>query len=262
MFKSKYFWIQVGLMVGSVLALVAITLFILRIYTHHGEKIPITRLINLDYTLASTMAKNDGFEVVVSDSVFVVGKKGGIILAQNPEEGTFAKEGRKIYVTLTKYSPDMIPVNTLPALYGKSYELKSKVLLEGFEIQSSIVGRMYDKGVPGQILKVIYGNDTIINEDGIKDKVSLPRGAKLKFIVSTQEGGQVMIPDFVCKMYDEAVFLAGNDLHLSVISGEGGKYVVSQQPEFIPDTKINRGDTIFVTLSNTLPPGCPAFEDE
>lgn len=261
MFKSKYFWIQVGLMFATFVVLVFITLFVLRIYTHHGEKIPITKLIDMEYNLASTMAEKDGFEVIVSDSVFVVGKKGGIILAQNPEQGTFAKEGRKIYVTVTKYSPDMIPVSSLPALYGKSFELKSRVLREGYEIQSEVVGNQFDKGIPGQILKVIYGTDTIISENGIKDNINLPRGAKLKFIISSQQGGQVLIPDFVCKTYEEVLFLASNDVHIIVASGNGGQYVVEQNPEFIPDYKINRGDTIFVSLSNTKPADCPEDED-
>ena len=98
-------------MFATFVVLVFITLFVLRIYTHHGEKIPITKLIDMEYNLASTMAEKDGFEVIVSDSVFVVGKKGGIILAQNPEQGTFTKKVENIRYG-NKVFTDMIPVSS------------------------------------------------------------------------------------------------------------------------------------------------------
>jgi len=261
MFKSKYFWFHIGLMVVAVGLLIALIFFVLGIYTHHGEKIPIPKLTDADINLAVEMAEDAGFEVIVSDSVFVVGKKGGMILAQNPLAGSFAKEGRKIYVTLTKYAPDMISVNSLPALYGKSYDLKKKVLLDGFEIQSSVAGYQFDKGDPGQILRVIYGTDTIIDQKGIKEDVNLPRGARLRFILSTKEGGRIEIPDLICKNYDEALFLAGNNVQVVVIKGQGGQYVTAQEPVFAPGMVMDRGDTIFVELSNTRPPDCPPEEE-
>lgn len=113
MFRSKYFWTHVGLMILAVGLLTGLIFFFLGLYTHHGEKIPISGLNGLQVELAKRQAEEDGFEVVVTDSVFIVGQKGGIVLAQNPEKGTFAKEGRKIYVTLSKYMPDMVPIGSL-----------------------------------------------------------------------------------------------------------------------------------------------------
>ncbi len=262
MLRSKYFWTQVGLMILAAGLLVGLIFFILGIYTHHGEKISIPGLTGLQVDLATRQAEKDGFEVVVTDSVFIVGKNGGVVLAQNPEKGTFAKEGRKIYVTLTKFMPDMIPISALPALYGKNFELKKKVLVEGYEIQSVIVGQMYDAGEPGSILRVMYNNDTIIDAKGVRDNVSLPKGSKLQFIVSTNEGGQMEVPDLICRSYDEATFTVGTNFQISVSNGLGGKYIVSQDPAYTPGLKVNRGTTIFVELSNTRPPNCPPDDDE
>jgi len=257
MLKSKYFWLHIGAMVLALCLLIAAVFFILGIYTHHGEKIPIPKLIDVNVERAGEMADGAGFEVIVADSVFVVGKRGGIIVAQNPAPGSFAKEGRKIYITVTKYSADMVSISTLPALYGKSYELKKKVLLEGFEIQSSIAGYQFDKGDPGQILKVLLGTDTIIDQNGIADNINIPRGGKLRFILSSKEGGKVEIPDLVCKTYDEAVFLTTNNVHLVIRSGQGGTYIITQEPAFSPGSVVERGDSIYVELSDARPPSCP-----
>ncbi|KXK18641.1 MAG: PASTA domain-containing protein [Saprospiraceae bacterium] len=262
MFRSKYFWTHVGLMILAVGLLTGLIFFFLGLYTHHGEKIPISGLNGLQVELAKRQAEEDGFEVVVTDSVFIVGQKGGIVLAQNPEKGTFAKEGRKIYITLSKYMPDMVPIGSLPALYGKNFELKRKVLMEGYEIQSAVVGQLYDAGEPGCILRVIYNYDTIIDARGVRDNISLPKGAKLKFIVSTNQGGQMEVPDLICQEFDEARFSVGNNFELSGRSGTSGKYIVAQEPAYTPGVKIDRGTTIIVDLSDSRPPGCPPDEDE
>jgi len=260
MLKSKYFWIHIGGMVIALCLLVAVVFSILGIYTHHGEKIPIPKLIDTKVSLAEETADNAGFEVIVADSVFVVGKRGGIIVAQNPSPGSYAKEGRKIYITVTKYSADMISISTLPALYGKSYELKKKVLLDGFEIQSSIAGYQFDKGDPGQILKVLLGSDTIIDHNGISENINIPRGGKLRFILSSKEGGNVEIPDLVCKTYDEAMFLTASNVQLVIRSGQGSEYIVTQDPPYSPGATVERGDSIFIDLSDTKPSSCPEVE--
>lgn len=257
MFKSKYFWMHIGAMVVAICIVIAVVFSILGIYTHHGEKIPIPKLTESSSELALEMAEEAGFEVIVSDSIFVVGKRGGLIVAQNPLPGSFAKEGRKIYVTITKYSADMISIATLPALYGKSYELKKKVLLDGFEIQSSIAGYQFDKGDPGQILKVLLGTDTIIDQNGIAENINIPRGGKLRFILSSKEGGNVEIPDLICKTYDEAVFLTANNAQLVIRPGTSGQYIVDQLPVFAAGAMMERGDSIYIELSNNKPATCP-----
>jgi len=257
MFKSKYFWLHIGLILISICVFIAIVFSLLGMYTHHGEKIPIPKLLELTVDRGTKLCEDAGFELIVSDSVFVVGKRGGAIIAQNPEPTSFAKEGRKVYVTITKFSADMVSISTLPALYGKSYDLKKKVLLDGFEIQSSIAGYLFDKGDPGQILKVMLGSDTIIDQNGIAENINIPRGGKLRFILSSKKGGKVDVPDLICKTYDEALFLAASNYQLVIRSGEGGEYIISQDPSFSAGSVIERGDSIYIELSATRPPNCP-----
>ncbi|MBK6450091.1 hypothetical protein [Candidatus Brachybacter algidus] len=82
MFKSKYFWLHIGLILIAICVLIAIVFSLLGMYTHHGEKIPIPKLLELTVDRGTNLCEDAGFELIVSDSVFVVGQRGGTIIAQ------------------------------------------------------------------------------------------------------------------------------------------------------------------------------------
>ena len=108
-------------------------------------------LVNKNIDEAREEAEDQSFNLIVTDSVFVVGKKGGIILDQNPKANAEVKEGRKVYVTITKYDPDKIMVSELPLLYGNDFSQKS-VELKHRGLLSKIRGKKYDAGDPNLIL--------------------------------------------------------------------------------------------------------------
>lgn len=69
-------------------------------------------------------AEPRGYEIVVSDSLYVKGKPGEIIISQIPVPGSQVKRGRKIYVTLTKFQAESFQSDLLPVLYGKNMNSK------------------------------------------------------------------------------------------------------------------------------------------
>ena len=74
----------------------------LRWYTHHGESLLLPDYRDFSIEDARNDAEKKSFELLVADSVFIVGKKGGLILDQNPKGDSKVKQNRKIYVTVTK----------------------------------------------------------------------------------------------------------------------------------------------------------------
>lgn len=258
--RSKKIWLHAGLIVLALLILTFLVFNLLKVYTRHGEQIAIPDLSSKMLDEAVSIAEDAGFEVVLTDSVFLVGKPGGMITSQNPEPGAKAKSKRKIYVTITKYSADMVTVGSLPALYGKSYELKKKALAAAYEIKSEVIGHMYDKGAPGMILRVLAGRDTIVNHIGVDMDYTIPRGATLQFILSSNEGGEINVPLLVCQMMDEAIFAYGGQVSIVPKSGSAGDYIISQDPAYSPDAKMLRGTSIIVELSYNRPAECPPEE--
>lgn len=232
--------------------------FVLRIYTRHGEKILIPDLNDKSIQSAQAIAAQSGFTLIVNDSIFRVDKPGGVIINQNPRASSFAKTGRTIYVTVTKFSADKLDIASLPSLYGKNFDLKKKILQEGYEINSVVVGHLYDPGEDGSILKVMYGTDTIIDSHGVRNNYQIPKGATLRFILSTHEGGKVSIPDLVCQSLESAQFIASSSGIQLFIKGDiQTGYIVNQEPAFAPGQQIDKGEIITVTLSEERPANCP-----
>lgn len=211
---------------------------------------------------AKTEAEKETFQIIVNDSVHIIGKAGGIIIDQNPKPDAKVKENRKIYVTTTKYIADQIKVEGLPILYGRDFERKSKEL-SFMDINSIVKDYIYDPGEPDHILEVYYNGQKIISKEGREEDVKIEKGGTLEFILSKRYGGEMSIPDVECMDYESAFFLIEN-LKLKVgkirsqgpITDQSAAYIVSQFPIYDPEGLIKIGDEIELTLSQEKPANC------
>ncbi|MEZ4906151.1 MAG: PASTA domain-containing protein [Saprospiraceae bacterium] len=232
----------------------------LKFYTHHGQKLELPDYNNVPYTEAAKDAKKRKFELIVDDSIYVVGMKGGIIRDQNPKKGSKVKENRKIYVVVSKYNPDKIKIEDLPSLYGRNYETKKKEL-SLLDINSRILGYEYDKGDPNYILKVYYKGKPIIVDGKPVSGIEIEKGSTLDFILSKQSGGITDLPNLRCMSASQALFMIESrhlllgSLYLNdnLITDPTG-YVVDQSPtasDAIPmDTEVD------LFLQAELPEDC------
>ncbi len=262
-FVSRKFWINIGLIIASLFILIWLISYWLDSYTRHGQELLMPDYTDKPVELAMEDARDRTFEIKVTDSVFIAGEKGGIITRQNPKEGAKVKEGRTVYVTITKYTPERIKVSALPRLYGENYEIKKRELEVGYNLSSRVVGETYDPGPEGHIMAVIYDNDTIVSSDLRKADQEIEKGETLEFILSKQEGGYFPLPDLVCKKLQEARFQM-DALRLSIghvqVMGATNEvedaYIISQDPPYSPNAKIEIGDSVNVVVSPLKPEDC------
>lgn len=211
---------------------------------------------------ASSFAQKESFQIIVNDSVHIIGKPGGTIIDQNPKANSKVKENRKVYVTTTKFIADRFKVQALPILYGREYERKSKEL-SFMDINCVIKDYQYDPGEPDHILEVYYKDTKIISSEGRKNEVELEKGSTLEFVLSKRLGGEMVVPDVVCMDFESAAFLIEN-LRLKVgISASDGSftdqssaYIIAQYPVFDPGATVQIGDSIILTLSQVKPKNC------
>ncbi len=235
----------------------------LKIYTNHGQK-----LVLPDYekkALAEVLedAENESFDIVVTDSIHDLDYPGGIVYSQNPDPQSLVKENRKIYVTVTKYNPDLIPLDALPNLYGNIYT-SMRELIRGFGLETKILDYKFDTGPENSILEVKYKGETIINREGKKPNYSLEKGGTLEFILAKSSGGLTAVPNLRCSEYSTAVFLADSyRLILQVVDNEEfalenyeGTYVTRQIPAADDMGKLLMNDTIKIYLARSKPSDC------
>jgi len=260
--KSSYFLKNLAKVVGLLIVFFLLVSFLLKQFTNHGEAIVMPDFIGEFLETSQEKAKKHNFNLVLSDSVFIVGEPGGKIINQNPQPGSKVKRKRSVYLTVTKAKADEIPASRLPVLYGKSYERKSRELKNGFEIFTRIADYKYDPGPENYILAVIYRGDTIVSEKIKEEQMMIERGSTLDFILSKSSGGAIDMPNMVCKSFEEAVFLA-RTLNIKLVDeseyvgpDKGSSFIYRQLPEFSPEAKILIGDTLMVFLQFEKPPFC------
>lgn len=261
LWSNKYIKNLVLMLLASVALFILVALFI-RFYTNHGQKLILPDYIGMNYHDAVDLASTNNFELIVDDSVHIVGKPGGEILAQNPDPESGVKEGRKVYVTVAKYNPDKFLSSQLPVLYGKRFDHKVKELSTIFKLDCQVIGHQYDPGPEDHILEVRYNGKPIENKKGKNSKVEIARGDRLEFILSSKDGGKATIPDVVCQTLESARFIVatskmkmGSITHSGEILDEGAAYVIGQTP-VADGSKIDMGSPINVTIVQDKPENC------
>jgi beta-lactam-binding protein with PASTA domain len=211
--------------------------------------------VDMNVIEANKLARKKSFNMVVSDSTFVVGKEGGTIVLQNPKAGAEVKKGRKVYVTITKFDPDKIKVSELPVLYGNDFNQKMVEL--GYKgLKCKIRTKKFDRGEPNHILEVYYKGKLIVDQIIVESDVAINKGETLEFIVSEREGGEFIIPKLTCLTLDEAEFLLssqelaiGEITEKGAITDRGSSYILLQEPHFDGLTKVAMGSKINVTIA-------------
>ena len=255
----------------NLLALAGTTLFFLlfvgwwlRCYTHHGEKLVVKNYIGSLLPDAMEDADDEDLRMVLQDSVFIVGKPGGMIVAQNPAPGSKVKEDRRIYVTATKYLADEIHFSSLPNMYGKEFPAIQKVLYQRFNIDAHILEEVFDEGPPNMVLAVVYQGDTLVDAKRRTANRSIPKGARLDFIISKDQSDFVTLPELECQPLSMAEFmLRANRLTLGKVyldenvTNRNTAFVYKQEPAFQPDLRVAKGDTVSIWLTQARPARCP-----
>ena len=233
------------------LALVLFGVFTwLKIYTHHGQKLELPDYVDQELVFSIRDAKDKTFQIIVNDSVHIVGKPGGLIQNQNPPGGSFVKEKRKIYVTTTKFVPDKVDLSE-EMFFGQEYE-QVKSSLNRRNISATIKEYERDYLAPNSILGVWYKGEEVINRSTKPKEFVVDKGSTLEFVVSSLDVGTSTVPPLVGEILGiERFKLEPLDLNLNVIfdpgaSGEeeGSLEIYRQDPE--PGTELSVGDVITV----------------
>lgn len=262
-YKDPFVWRNIFAMLLFVLTLLLITSWWLKCYTRHGQSIELPDFTNMSMADAELIAKKHNFELIRQDSTYFVDKPGSIILRQTPQPGSLVKENRKVYLVVTKHNADLVSLSMLPRLYGQSFEVKKAELLKGFEMKSNIIGYTYDAGPKDYIMAVIYQGDTILSSKLEKKEFKLPKGCTLDFILSSDTGAEIPVPNVTCMNYTAATFLLNSmglvidEIEEDVLDHKETSFVVHQDPLYDQDVRIHSGDTIHIYLNVKKPDDCP-----
>lgn len=184
MFKflfSRTFLIQIILAVLVLCGSIAGAYFYLVSYTVPDKIVEVPDLSELDIVEAEAFLKNLNLRDSIIDSIYDPSRAGGEIVKQDPLPGALAKEGRKIYVTIARYTAEMV---TFPNILDQSLALsEAKLTSYGYK-----VGEL--EYVPS------VGSDYVVSAahkgKEIKPGDKTPFGIEIDISVGMGEGGDLV----------------------------------------------------------------------
>jgi D-alanine-D-alanine ligase-like ATP-grasp enzyme len=231
----------------------------LNIYTRHNESLQVHDYVGMPVEEAISRAGTRNFVMVISDSIFMVDQAPGIVLDQTPKALSRVKEQRRIYLTVSKSTPDLV---TLPELVG-SYNFDQYARkLAWINVRAKVRERQFDAKQEENTILHFYLDGQKYTEEDVRQGLKVPMGAELEFVVTERLTGMVAIPNLVCKTYEEAIFIITNfNLNIGEVFGAEGAipdtlFIWKQEPPFEPEQTLPPGRQINIYLTKDKPVSC------
>lgn len=184
-FFTRLFWRHLMLAVVASVILMWVTLQIISVFTHHGEKIQLPDFVDQPLESATEFADQNGFNLVVMDSVYEPRKEKGTILIQDPLPETFVKEGRTIYVTVVGQTPEKVKMPNLVDLSIR--QAVERVIAAGLQLD-------FIQVVPGEYNNAV--TEQLYQGKPIRAGRELNRNSKIVLVVEqAQESAPSSVPD-------------------------------------------------------------------
>ncbi len=234
----------------------------LHCYTNHGDSLQVHDYIGMPLAEVIEKAEARSFDIIVTDSIFLVGKPPHTVLEQSPGPLSRVKKNRKIYLTVTKSTPDKV---LLPNLAGGNDDFNQySRKLKRLSLEAQIVGRRFsNKLEKNTILEVIFQGDTITAQ--LEEGIKIPMGSELGFIVSNKSGGRVPIPNLICKKYNAGEFLVqSNSLNIgsivedATVTDRKTAFIWKQVPRYNASGSVRIGAQVDLFLTQNRPDNCGA----
>lgn len=120
--------------IGLVVTFVFFFFIFLYFFTRHGQGIEVPKFSGLTEQQAIKLANKRSLRLEITDSVYIMTRKPGTIVEQNPVEGSKVKSNRKIFLTINANTPKLIE---LPNVVGVTLRQAKAILeLQGFAIET------------------------------------------------------------------------------------------------------------------------------
>ncbi|QJW88832.1 PASTA domain-containing protein [Spirosoma taeanense] len=243
--------IQIGIIVAFVAALFLGFFFIYLPYTtNHGQTITVPDVSKLSLDEMRNILSDRDLRYEVSDCTFVAGAQPLTVIQQYPRANSKVKEGRKIYVTITKRMAPMVSMPNLVSMIDRSAALmlRSLGLEEGERTYVPDVAK-------NSVLRQLY------NGKEIAPGTPIPKGSRIDLEVGDGLGNTMFeIPNVVGLPLDEAKpAIRGVNLKVgTVISVDDPEKevgtVVRQRPEARPGERIRVGETMDLWVVGPVEP--------
>ena len=257
MFKfitTRPLWVNI--LIGLLLATGLFLFFVLSLNwcTNHGKSITVPLVTGKDYEAAYAELKQMGFDVEITDSIYVDSLPPGRVIKQVPDADEVVKKNRTVYLLVNRAVPPMVE---MPNLIGYSYRSAEMILNNlGIRIRDTSFKPDFAKN---SVLEQWY------NGAMISPGAKLQKGSEISLVLGDGVGKrEFVVPHLIGMRFGDAKsLLAGYGINFAVIlpdpdvSDTANAYIYWQNPQRFDDEKriqhIRSGQTMDVRLQLEKP---------
>lgn len=243
--------IHIGIITALVAVLFLVFFFVyLPFTTNHGQTITVPDVTNTSLDEMRNILDDRDLRYEVEDCTFVAGAQPLTVIQQYPRANMKVKEGRKIYLTITKRVAPMVamPKLTSMTLQSAGLNLKSLGLVMGEQTYVPDVAK-------NAVLRQLY------NGKEITPGTPVPKGAQIDLEVGDGLGNTMFdVPNVVGLPLDEAeATIRGSNLKIGTkISVDDPEKevgtVIRQRPEARLGERIRIGETMDLWVVGPIEP--------
>jgi eukaryotic-like serine/threonine-protein kinase len=204
--------------------------------TNHAESITVPNIEGLPVDKVEAFLAKHDLRFEVNDSSYSSQYPPLTVLKQYPSPGARVKENRKVFVSINRLNPPVVPV---PDIINTSL-INAEAVLKGNELKR---GRIHL--IRGPFLNLVQ--ELRVGGSKIQPGVKVPKGTVIDLMV--MDGGSMYLPtpNVLNSSYEDAKFsLLGSNLNLNVtLVGDTtglGPIVLKQKPG--PNENIKVGDVV------------------
>lgn len=209
--SSKIFLTDFAKMLGMIALALFMIFWLMTCFTRHGESLKVGNYVGKNMKQVEDLIDNDGFEYVVTDSIFRENFPPDMVLEQNPAPNSYVKTGRTIYLKITKAAGDLV---LLPDLAGRDDLVSYTEALKTIGIRVGRIDTIPDANLSdGTVVKIIVkGRDVYAD---ISKGIRLPQGSQIDLAVTRRETNETSVPNFI----------------------ENGRYLTAEEYGFIVESR-------------------------
>jgi beta-lactam-binding protein with PASTA domain len=205
---NKPFWVNLLIVFAITLLVLFSILQLLGVITNHGKYLNVPSVIGKNTNEAIKMLEQQGFDVIIKDSVYTDTAKMGTVLKQIPDPNSTVKINRTVMITVNRLS---LPMIDMPALEGKSLNFALDILRRSHLVLGDTIFR--PDFMRGSVLEQMYLNKKI------KSGTKLPWGSAVDLVIGSGLNQEpVVVPDLLGMTYEEAkIILEGNGILIGAL---------------------------------------------
>jgi beta-lactam-binding protein with PASTA domain len=251
----------------NILAAIGLFLLLLLLFfaslswiTRHNKNIKVPGIVGQNIVAAKQMLESKGFDVEITDSVFIDTAARLSVIKQSPEADAEVKTGRTVYLTINRA---VAPEVEMPSLIGFSFK-SAQLLLQSIGLKMGDSSYRPDFARNSVLQQTFKGDD-------IKPGTKIPMGSTINVVLGSGLGSSdIDVPDVYGMTVQTARdYLASMSINVGSYVVQNGSvsdtlsaFVVDQNPKVFSEpapgqkvhNKMRPGQLIDLYIGSTAPP--------